>query len=77
MWIGGIKSAGGQWRWAGKSTEVMTAVLWDITEPGVKDQSSLLCMGSWLILGNMYTGKFHDAYCTAHNLPFICEKLMI
>ena len=75
MWIGGIKSAGGQWRWAGKSTEVMTAVLWDINQPE-SDQSSLLCMGSWLALGSMYTGKFHDATCTLYSIPFICEKLM-
>ena len=77
MWIGGIKPAGEQWRWAGKSTEVMTAVLWDINEPGARDLSSLLCMGSWLDFSNLATGKFHDASCTGNTIPFICEKRML
>ena len=77
MWIGGIKPAGDQWRWSGKTTEVMTAVLWDVYEPSAIDQSPLFCMGSWLNLGSTYTGKFHDASCTAYSISFICEKVMV
>ena len=72
MWYG-ARRFNGVWRWAGKTTEPVTAILWDDSQPdfGANDN----CMGSWFGGSNRHTGKSHDAVCS-HPTHYICELVL-
>ena len=72
MWFG-ARRINGEWRWFGKTTGPVTAVIWEDTEPGFHANEN--CMGSWRGGVSNLTGKTHDAFCT-DNIHFICELVL-
>ena len=70
MWYG-ARRFNGEWRWAGKTTEPVTAILWEDSQPNLGANDD--CMGSWF--GGSNTGKSHDGLCT-WSIHFVCELVL-